>query len=81
MIGPLGLILHMTGAAVVSLGVGLYYGAVIAGKGLQQHAHSRGLDHELELIVESDAKHGLRMHEAQKASAWFNDYLGRERNK
>jgi hypothetical protein len=70
--------MHMTGAAVVSAVLGWRYGAICAAKGLKMRASERRLQHEWELIIESDAKHGLRKHEEDKAAQYFLEQMGRK---
>lgn len=77
MIGPLGLILHMTGTAAVSLWIGFRYGAIFTGKGLKKRAAGRGLQHEWELLIESDAAFSRRTPLAN----WFSEYMTKEKSK
>lgn len=81
MIGPAGLLMHMAGAAVVSAAAGIWWGAVLAAKGLYFRVQKRGLQCEWELISESDAAYQKRREEQVRQAIQLSEQMERERSK
>lgn len=60
MIGPIGLLLHMAGAAIVGVFVGAFGGMILANYALIKRANERGLRFHLDEILESDKQYAKR---------------------
>lgn len=75
--GAFGVIAHMMMALAAGLVVGWRVGVKSAALGLHKRAEARGLQHELQLVTESDAKHGLRRHEQEKNDQIMQEMVAR----